>query len=79
MQLMGLILPLNLHASSRGDGGEKHICSSWALFSDLLVPTMLLHKATLHISYSLNSLKGDYKGTTIGVIKGDTSSLDYSL
>ena len=33
------------------------------------------------MSYSLNSLKGgyigDYIGTTIGVIKGDTRSLDY--
>ena len=33
-----------------------------------------------HMSYSLNSLKGgcigDYIGTTIGVIKGDTRSLD---
>ena len=27
--------------------------------------------------YSLNSLKGLYKGATIGVIKGDTRSLDY--
>ena len=35
------------------------------------------------MSYSLNSLKGgyigDYIGTTMGVIKGDTRSLDYSL
>ena len=34
------------------------------------------------MSYSLNSLKGgyigDYMGTTIGVIKGDTRSLDSS-
>ena len=32
------------------------------------------------MSYSLNSLKGGYigNGTTIGVIKGDTRSLDYS-
>ena len=34
------------------------------------------------MSYSLNSLMGgyigDYIGTTIGVIKGDTRSLDYS-
>ena len=34
------------------------------------------------MSYSLNSLKGgyigDYVGTTIGVIKGDTRSLGYS-
>ena len=34
------------------------------------------------VSYSLNSLKGgyigDYIGTTIGLIKGDTRSLDYS-
>ena len=34
----------------------------------------------LHISNSLNSLEGgyigDYMGTTIGVIKGDTRSLD---
>ena len=30
------------------------------------------------MSYSLNSLKGDYIGTTIGDIKGDTRSLDYS-
>ena len=34
------------------------------------------------MSHSLNSLKGDIwgirKGTTIGVIKGDTRSLDYS-
>ena len=34
------------------------------------------------MSYSLNSLKGGYigiiYGTTIGVIKGDTRSLDYS-
>ena len=33
------------------------------------------------MSYSLNSLKGgyigDYIGSTIGVIKGDTMSLDY--
>ena len=32
-----------------------------------------------HVSYSLNSLKGgyigDYKGTSIGLIKGDTRSL----
>ena len=32
------------------------------------------------MSYSLNSLKagyiGDYKGTTIGLFKGDTRSLD---
>ena len=36
----------------------------------------------IHMSYSLNSLKGGYIGdcigTTIGVIKGDTRSLDYS-
>ena len=35
-----------------------------------------------HVSYNLNSLKGGYigiiYGTTIGVIKGDTRSLDYS-
>ena len=35
-----------------------------------------------HMSYSLTSLKGgyigDYMGTSIGVIKGDTRSLDYS-
>ena len=35
-----------------------------------------------NVSYSLNSLKGgyirDYIGATIGVIKGDTRSLDYS-
>ena len=35
-----------------------------------------------HVSFSLNSLKGGYigiiYGTTIGVIKGDTRSLDYS-
>ena len=35
------------------------------------------------MSHSLNSLKGgyigDYIGTTIGVVKGDTRSLDYSL
>ena len=35
-----------------------------------------------YMSYNLNSLKGDYtgivQGTTIGVIKGDTRSLDYS-
>ena len=35
-----------------------------------------------HISYSLNSLKGGISGiilgTTIGLIKGDTRSLDYS-
>ena len=30
------------------------------------------------MSYSLNSLKGDIWGTTIGDIKGDTRSLDYS-
>ena len=34
------------------------------------------------MSYSLNSLKGgnvgDYIGTTIGDIKGDARSLDYS-
>ena len=30
------------------------------------------------LSYSLNSLKGGYMGTTIGVIKGATRSLDYS-
>ena len=34
------------------------------------------------MSYSLNSLKGGYIGgyirTTIGLIKGDTRSLDYS-
>ena len=36
----------------------------------------------LYMSHSLNSLKGVYigiiYGTTIGVIKGDTRSLDYS-
>ena len=36
----------------------------------------------IHLSHSLNSLKGGYTGddigTTIGVIKGDTRSLDYS-
>ena len=35
-----------------------------------------------YMSYSLNSLKGryigDYIGTTMGVMKGDTMSLDYS-
>ena len=34
------------------------------------------------MSYSLNSIKGgytgDYMGTTIGVVKGDTRSSDYS-
>ena len=34
----------------------------------------------LHVSYSLNSLKGVIQGiiskTTVGVIKGDTRSLD---
>ena len=34
----------------------------------------------MHMSYSLNSFKGgyigDYIGTTLGVIKGDTKSLD---
>ena len=30
------------------------------------------------MSYSLNSLKGGYIGDYIGVIKGDTRSLDYS-
>ena len=28
------------------------------------------------MSYSLNSLKGGYIGTTIGAVKGDTGSLD---
>ena len=36
--------------------------------------------AVAHMSYSLNSLKGDIygiiQGTTIGLIKGDTRSLD---
>ena len=32
----------------------------------------------VHTSYSLNSLKGIVEGTTIGVIKEDTRSLDYS-
>ena len=40
----------------------------------------LLHRG--YMSYSLNSLKGGYKGDyiggIIGVIKGDTRSLDYS-
>ena len=31
-----------------------------------------------YMSHSLNSLKGIIWGTTIGVIKGDTRSLDYS-
>ena len=35
----------------------------------------------IQMYHSLNSLKGgyigDYKGTTIGVIKGDTRTLDY--
>ena len=31
------------------------------------------------MSYSLNSLKGVMQGTNLGVIKGDTGSLDYSL
>ena len=31
-----------------------------------------------HVNYSLNSLKGIIYGTTIGLIKGDTRSLDYS-
>ena len=30
------------------------------------------------MSYGLNSIKGDDRGTTIRVIKGDTRSLDYS-
>ena len=37
---------------------------------------------TLYMSYNLNSLKGVIwgiiYGTTIGIIKGDTRSLDYS-
>ena len=35
-----------------------------------------------YVSFSLNSVKGDYIreyiGTTIGIIKGDTRMLDYS-
>ena len=31
-----------------------------------------------YMSYSLNSLKGAYIGDYIGVIRGDTRSLDYS-
>ena len=30
------------------------------------------------MSHSLNSLKGGERGTTIGLTKGDTRSLDYS-
>ena len=30
------------------------------------------------MSYTLNSLQGDYLGDFIGVIKGDTGSLDYA-
>ena len=41
-----------------------------------------LQSQRVHMSHSLNSLKGDYMGNyignTIGVIKGDTRSLDYS-
>ena len=32
----------------------------------------------LHLSYSLNSLKGVIQGTTIGIMKEDNRSLDYS-
>ena len=32
----------------------------------------------LHMSYSLNSLKGVMKASIIEVIRGDTRSLDYS-
>ena len=32
----------------------------------------------VHMSYSLNSVKGIIWGTTAGVIKGDTKSSDYS-
>ena len=43
------------------------------------LPNTGTHKG--YLSHSLNSLKGeyigDYIGTTIGVIKGDTRSLDY--
>ena len=31
----------------------------------------------IHMSYSLNSLKGVYLGDSIGVVKGYTRSLDY--
>ena len=38
------------------------------------------HVLSCHVSHNLNSLKGDYKGDQIGeyigVIKGDTGSLD---
>ena len=41
----------------------------------------IICREILHMSHSLNSLKGlykgDYIGTTIWVIKGDTRSLDY--
>ena len=46
-----------------------------------LVRLLPVEKAPKYMSYSLNSLKGGYigdQGTTIGVIKGDTRSLDYS-
>ena len=35
-------------------------------------------KCVCHMSYSLNSLKGGYIGDCMGIIKGDTRSLDYS-
>ena len=54
--------------------GSQDIC--------LVVRSEALRAMETHMSHSLNSLKGgyirDYIGTTIGVIKGDTRSLDYS-
>ena len=49
----------------------------------ILQPSIRIHIPNLmHVSYSLNSLKGGYIGDYIGDdyrdIKGDTQSLDYS-
>ena len=46
----------------------------------ILNPTLSLITKPCYMSYSPNSLKGviEENGTTIGFIKGDTRSLDYS-
>ena len=58
----------------RAEATHRKLPLHWAHRLEVLSPS--------HMSCSLNSLKGDnlrdILGTTIGVVKGDTESLDYS-